>query len=67
MDKRQIWGGRGGGGAISKLANVFNSCQVGKRQGNGGGGDGGGDGGGGVWVILKNISCKRTREPKENL
>ena len=35
-----------GGGAISKLANVFNSCQVGKRQGNGGGGDGGGDGGG---------------------
>ena len=50
MDKRQIWGGWGGG-AISKLANVFNSCQVGKRQGNGGGG-----GGGGVWVILKNIS-----------
>ena len=39
--------GVGGGGAISKLANVFNRCQVGKRRGNGAvvmvvAGDGGG-------------------------
>ena len=39
--------GVGGGGAISKLANVFNRCQVGKRRGNGGGGGGGGGGRGG--------------------
>ena len=41
MDKRQIWGG-GGRGAISKLASVFNRCQVGKQGGNEGGGGGGG-------------------------
>ena len=45
MDKRQIWGG---GWATSKLANVFNRCQVGKRGGNGRGGGGGGGGGCGL-------------------
>ena len=68
--KDRYWVGGGEGGAISKLANVFNSCQVGKRQGNGGGGGGGGGGGeagGRLWVILKNISCKRTREQKKLL
>ena len=37
-----VGGGGGGRGAISKLASVFNRCQVGKQGGNEGGGGGGG-------------------------
>ena len=64
MDKRQIWGG--GGGAISKLANVFNRCQVGKRRGNGGGGGGGGGGrgGGGMCYLEKSILQANARTKK---